>query len=98
MKTKLLILFFSVFYIANLFSQEDVLSNPEWMQKKSTVYIELLGNSSNTVSLNLDRIVKQYERQYLNVSLGFGIGANNFLSVPLGLTYTETSKKITASC
>lgn len=60
--------------------------------KKSSVFVELLGNSVNYISINYDRIIAEYNNSYLNVTAGISpiVGAKSkYISIPVSINYTS---------
>lgn len=95
MKTKLLSLLLGLFCAISAFSQTDTSTVPTdrfVMQKKSALYVELLGNSATIFSINYDRILKEFKDAYLNMSIGFGnsfgLNEKKGFNVPFSINYT----------
>lgn len=62
--------------------------------KKSSVFIELLGNSVGLIGINYDRIITEYDNSYLNVTAGIspfiGVGSSyKYISIPVSINYTS---------
>ena len=95
MRTSVLILIFYMFCGVNSFSQESIptsLGNKKSMQAKSALYIEFLGNSATVFSINYDRIIKEYDDSYLNMTIGYGnylgLDARTGFNIPFSINYT----------
>lgn len=56
--------------------------------KKSSLYLEFLGNSLSGISINYDRIIKYINRDFIDASIGFGFGFPGYYNIPISVNYT----------
>jgi len=97
-KSSFTIVILIIYSISYGYSQSD----NAIMSKQNSLYIEILGISGSFISYNVDRIIKQKENYYIDVSAGFGYSKgyhlsfgneyNPMIGIPLSINFTNGKK------